>query len=289
MVRENETTHVPPLYETEPSSWTFDVGDFVDVRYQLEGTNVYSKWELAEVIDFADGESKQCMHVRTEMHGEELWLDVVCDRENVSVAFTKQESSSAISAKTTPFDVAMSSVGMKVHDVKADGNCLFRAISYRVSLTEDHHIQLRRMICEHMLKYRNHFGLYCEGSFDIWLEKMRHVGTWGDALCIQAAEEVLDRPIKVYSTESSVLTEPMNLVHNNIALSYHLSSVVPIELSYHGQSHYNALVPRVGKPRPLPIRDSNFMLNGRLKGWRTPKKPKNKKTFRTPVVRMSRW
>ena len=107
---------------------------------------------------------------------------------------------------------------------------------------------------------------------------MRRDGCWGGELVIQASEEILDRPIQVFSSEDP--SQPMNLIHNNVALAYHLKHVKPIRLSYHGRSHYNALVPLSVSDQDLEClgpRESRDILNGRLKGWRTPKLKRKKR------------
>ena len=206
-----------------------------------------------------------------------MWLDADIDRANVAVAFSKSADRSE--QDIDPFKDAMKSMGFRVRHVSADGNCLFRSIAFLVWGDESHHDYLRRLVCEHMLSHRSHFGLYTDGSFDQWLENMRQDGCWGGELAIQASEEILDRPIQVFSSEDP--SQPMNLIHNNVALAFHLKHVKPITLSYHGRSHYNALVPLAVVSEDnlecLGPRGSRDILNGRLKGWRTPKLKRKKR------------
>jgi OTU domain-containing protein 5 len=40
--------------------------------------------------------------------------------------------------------------GFKIVEIRGDGNCLFRAVSHQVFLTEEHHGLLRKKCVEHL-------------------------------------------------------------------------------------------------------------------------------------------
>lgn len=66
-----------------------------------------------------------------------------------------------------------------------------------------------------------------------YVSRKRMNGIWGDDLEIQALSEIYNRPIEIYAYQ----TEPMRTFHETDG------GEEPIRLSYHGQSHYNSIVP----------------------------------------------
>ena len=65
---------------------------------------------------------------------------------------------------------------------------------------------------------------------------MEKPGVWGDDVEIRALEEILDRIIRIYSSESKTM-EPINKNFEE-----ELKGVSPVNLTYHGNRHYNSLV-----------------------------------------------
>lgn len=163
--------------------------------------------------------------------------------------------------KERKFLEALGRKRLHVFEVEGDGNCLFRGISHQLYLTEDHHEVLRQKCVEHLMTYKSRFSLFCAEDFDEHVREMSQVGTWGDELEIRALEEILDRHIVIYSSESAKLDEPIN---TNIEEEKILNGVVPIMLSYHGLNHYNSIYDE-RYPLPLPLRGSNLLLQARTK------------------------
>lgn len=150
--------------------------------------------------------------------------------------------------------------GFHVVQIEGDGNCLFRAVSHQLYLTEDRHGELRAKCVKHMLLHRRRFEMFCDGNFDEHVKEMRLLGTWGDDLEIRALEEIVDRIICIYSSEMESVEEPTN---KNFEEDTLLQNVAPINLTYHGQSHFNSLCDERNPP-PLPLRHSTILLRSRV-------------------------
>lgn len=162
----------------------------------------------------------------------------------------------------------MEGIGLHVVEVEGDGNCLFRAVSHQLYLSEEHHMQLRTMCVEHMSRHRGRFQPFCPTNFDDHLRLMRQCGSWADDLEIRALEELLDREFSLYSSESrDAAPTPMNINFDEHLL---LESAEPIKLSYHGMSHYNSIFDEK-TPLPLDQRTSTVLLDERVRafegGW----------------------
>ncbi|XP_063446963.1 uncharacterized protein LOC134726488 [Mytilus trossulus] len=85
----------------------------------------------------------------------------------------------------------------------ADGNCLFRAISYAVSHTQVFHKKVRQDIIKHSLSISNHLTSLLENQYGTVEEhisgrKMRENNSWGTALEIIAAADLLKTDIYTF-------------------------------------------------------------------------------------------
>lgn len=162
--------------------------------------------------------------------------------------------------KERKFLEALGKKKLHVIEVEGDGNCLFRAISHQLYLTEDNHEVLRRKCVEHLMAHKHRFSLFCADDYDEHVREMAKSCSWGDELEIRALEEILDRHITIYSSEATKLDEPIN---TNIEEEAVLRGVVPIMLSYHGQNHYNSIYDEKF-PLPLPLRGTSLLLQSRM-------------------------
>ncbi|CAN0434489.1 unnamed protein product, partial [Discosporangium mesarthrocarpum] len=82
---------------------------------------------------------------------------------------------------------------------------------------------------------RDHFSQFVVEGFEGYVARKERDGVHGNNPEIQAVSELFNRPVEVYVPESGVV--PINIFHGG----YHTNSA-PIRLSYHGRSHYNAVV-----------------------------------------------
>jgi len=124
------------------------------------------------------------------------------------------------------------------------------------------HAALRRRTADHMARHQERFRVFvADEDFSAYLARVRADGVWGDDLEIRALEELLDRPVAIYSAEAPGLG-PMN-THFGDELRG-LKDVDPIKLSYHGHSHYNSVVDAT-IPLPLDERTTKVILKNREK------------------------
>ncbi len=154
--------------------------------------------------------------------------------------------------------------GYHIIEIEGDGNCLFRAISHQLYLNEEYHEQLRYFCVEHLKKHQKRFEKFIvDCKFDDYIEEMSKNGTWADDIEIRAMEEILDRNIHIYSSNSINPKDYLVPVNENPEEEKLMQGVIPINLSYHGQSHYNSIY-YDRTPLPLPLRNTKVLLNARL-------------------------
>ena len=168
----------------------------------------------------------------------------------------------------------MANAGLYIVEMAADGNCLFRAVAHQIYMNAEKHHELRKQCVNHMRKHRDRFALFCTTDFDTYLNNLSRDGSWGDDLEIKALEEIIDRAIVIYSSENKDLA-PMTANFDDLEVLHTISNtgvdtsdvtskkdILPLKLSYHGQSHYNSVFDGTC-PLPLKIRGTDVLLKHR--------------------------
>lgn len=91
--------------------------------------------------------------------------------------------------------------GRKMESVLGDGNCLFRALSFRLFEDEELHSKIRSDITHMINENKQKFTplLIQETSIEAHIRKMYKLGTWGTHLEIIAAATLYQLPIYVAS------------------------------------------------------------------------------------------
>jgi hypothetical protein len=126
--------------------------------------------------------------------------------------------------------------------------------------------------------------MFCSDNFDDHIKELSVLGTWGDDLEIRALEELLDRVICIYCSDSFNLMgessgtllagdgaiDVNNATHHAAPMKKNFeedelvgAGVAPISLSYHGQSHYNSVY-NEQIPLPLAPRTSHVIMKARM-------------------------
>lgn len=137
---------------------------------------------------------------------------------------------------------------LTVFPVEPDGNCLFRAVAHQVYGDPERHDIVRSDCCDYLEKNRNRFApLLGSDQFDQYVENKRQLKVWGDDPEIRAMEELYDRPIEIYTaTGLGSNTEPLKLhFDGDLPSDREMGPYIPIRLSFHGNNHYNSVIPYV--------------------------------------------
>ena len=143
---------------------------------------------------------------------------------------------------------------MNAHIIRqhGDGNCLFRAVAYLVYGDASVHDVVRAKCLEIMTKNKNYFQDFISADVDAYLTHLKKDAVWGGHTEIHAMSALYQRPIHVLSLntahpEQAPLCERIGHQKYGHAL--------PVLLSYHKRSHYNAIVSSVtnGPNASLPL------------------------------------
>lgn len=141
---------------------------------------------------------------------------------------------------------------LRVHEIDADGDCLYKAVAHQLSLAEDSddklsHQEIRDRTSEHMLNNAASFqpfllddqgDLVSETEFKNYCQRISKTKEWGGHLELTAISQFTNKPIHIYQAGNKrpIVIEPLNG-----------TSKRPILLSFHKHlyrlgEHYNSLV-----------------------------------------------
>ncbi|KAL9662726.1 hypothetical protein QQ045_027560 [Rhodiola kirilowii] len=125
--------------------------------------------------------------------------------------------------------------------IKADGNCLFRAVASQVYGNSKMYDVVRETCVSYMIRNHGHFSRFVNGDFMSYCTLKRNDKVYGETLELVALAYAYNRPIHTYSYN----IERVNVIHPPYA-----GNATPIKLSCHYGNHYNSLVE---VPRDFPI------------------------------------
>jgi OTU domain-containing protein 3 len=152
----------------------------------------------------------------------------------------------------TQLATELSHLGLRVHEVAADGSCFFRSLADQLEGRFRDHCYLRKTIVQHIKTNRDLYEPFIEDDepFDEYVESMEEEGTWAGNLELQAASIQLKVNLKIYQAG-----QPPWIVKN-----FSTEEVPMLHISYHDGMHYNSV--RLlddygtGPPEPIPIHNS---------------------------------
>ncbi|KAG6546372.1 hypothetical protein Mapa_012413 [Marchantia paleacea] len=126
-------------------------------------------------------------------------------------------------------------LGLKVVNMTGDGNCFFRAVADQLDGNEEEHSKYRRMVVDFLEEHRPDFEPFLEEEtpFDEYCNNMRQDGTWAGHMELQA---------------TSLATRCNICIHRILFPRWQIFNFqnpgTPIlQLSYHGEEHYNSVRP----------------------------------------------
>ncbi|XP_047951793.1 OVARIAN TUMOR DOMAIN-containing deubiquitinating enzyme 7 isoform X2 [Salvia hispanica] len=141
-------------------------------------------------------------------------------------------------------------LGLKIIQVTADGNCLFRALGDQLKGDEDQHQKYRGMVVRFIKDNRETFEPFVEDEvpFDNYCQSMGEDGTWAGHIELQAASLVTHRNICIHRNMS-----PRWYIQN-----FDKHEAPMIHLWYHDGKHYNSVRSKEdtcsGPARPIVIK-----------------------------------
>ncbi|CAI5736842.1 unnamed protein product [Peronospora destructor] len=169
----------------------------------------------------------------------------------------------------------LADVGCKLHEVKGDGNCLFRALSDQLFGDQQQHEQVREKIVNYLEQHRNDFEPFMEDEekFEKYCERMRENGTWGGNQELYAAARLFQAYIIVHQNQPSARIMVIECDQ--------LKPTRFIHVAYHGEDHYDSVrsITDPIEPDSLPV---SIELD--CNGFRSEEFAKRRQAHATPVA-----
>ncbi len=131
-------------------------------------------------------------------------------------------------------------MGLYVHEVQSDGNCLYRAVAMALYAMERQFMDLRATAANHLRDNKLEFLPFLEtedaNDFEGYCFRVESTAQWGGDLEIRVLSEALAQPIEVHQAGSDPLLFGDNSCGTTLLrISYH-------KTYYALGAHYNAIV-----------------------------------------------
>ncbi len=146
----------------------------------------------------------------------------------------------------------------RIYRVLGDGNCLFRALSFQLTGTQDHHLELRKLITNFEKNNEEvfsglHNAINCNTSFSEHIKNMKKTCTWGTTVEILACSSLFQADV-FFATDSYCLgqatwikysprTAPSSDLSRSTFISHLKMKNEWIEIIHVSQTHFDAIEP----------------------------------------------
>jgi len=168
----------------------------------------------------------------------------IAEQERINLAGPRYVESEAIRAK-------LAELGLVVHEIPADGDCLYGAISHQLQLCGMQRSvqELRKMTADCLRENRDEFApfltdpdtgeMLTADGFEAYCKKIEKTTCWGGQPEILALSMVLQQPIRVIQSNAADICTGSDKYRGGL----------PLTITYHhhmyrlGQ-HYNSVEPR---------------------------------------------
>ena len=182
------------------------------------------------------------------------WKPQLTDMGKVCQPNTKDGDSYLAFDKNSPeFEKQLTKLGLCLHDIPGDGNCLFRALGDQLEGHQENHFKHRCDVVDYMVEHRYAFEPFLEDgiSFNRYTAGLRNKGTHAGNDAIVAFAKIYDLNVIIHQLDQPTLT---------ISGAKTANTARKLHIAYHNGEHYSSVrrvetkttVPtkyQVGKPR----------------------------------------
>ena len=123
--------------------------------------------------------------------------------------------------------------GLQVKETKADGNCLFRALSDQLRGTEDFHAEFRANCAEYIEENKELYKFFMEDDETIedYINWIRQPAKWGSQLEMNALAQIYSFNVVIHKVDGPGMAQEF----------FPWGSVPTLHISYHLGEHYNSV------------------------------------------------
>nr|CAI5826677.1 unnamed protein product [Callosobruchus analis] len=157
-------------------------------------------------------------------------------------------------AETNAIKQALKSLNLKLHNIPADGNCLYLAVNHQLQITgrsTQSVNDLRKSTAEYLMKNKDDFmpfmcneldesEIVSEEQFESYCKDVATTKLWGGQLELRALSNILMCPIKVIQASGPPTLQGESFKGPELVLTYHRHL-------YRLGEHYNSTMPLTGE------------------------------------------
>mmetsp|Transcript_1964 Transcript_1964/g.3471 ORF Transcript_1964/g.3471 Transcript_1964/m.3471 type:complete len:316 (-) Transcript_1964:656-1603(-) len=225
-----------------------DVLDVLDIFRKEDSKEGKETWRGCQVVQTEGPYLIKIAYIGWNRSFDE-WLHVLQDAKRIAPfgSHTQEETETHAEVVNETFVKCLQKDrALTVVPMDSDGNCLFRAVAHQVYGDVERHDIVRSDCCDYLEKNRPRFEPLLEsGGFEAYVENKRKPQVWGDDPEIRAMEELYDRPMMIFvASGDGTQTEPLKLhFEGDLPSDEEMGDYTPICLSFHGNNHYNSVIP----------------------------------------------
>ncbi|VEN46868.1 unnamed protein product [Callosobruchus maculatus] len=157
-------------------------------------------------------------------------------------------------AETNAIKQVLKSLNLKLHNIPADGNCLYLAVNHQLQITgrsTQSVNDLRKSTAEYLMKNKDDFmpfmcneldesEIVSEEQFESYCKDVATTKLWGGQLELRALSNILMCPIKVIQASGPPTLQGESFKGPELVLTYHRHL-------YRLGEHYNSTMPLTGE------------------------------------------
>ncbi|KAJ8602428.1 hypothetical protein CTAYLR_001237 [Chrysophaeum taylorii] len=221
----------------------------LEARHRKELDDLEEDEEEAVVVENDEAQKKEVVERKREKARNKRNRRAARERERVervAAESTELEKTSERRAELDAINNVLAPAGLRIVEVAADGNCLYRAVEHQLALAgldspETTYSSLRRRAADYMRAHEDDFIAFFEGTdpktvFRDHCARVADTADWGGQTELLALANLLRVPIWVYSRDAPILKmgdtiqkPPLRLAFHRhyFALGEHYNSVAP--------------------------------------------------------------
>nr|CAI5817284.1 unnamed protein product [Callosobruchus analis] len=176
------------------------------------------------------------------------------EREKRIAEQTEKNKEGPRMAETNAIKQALKSLNLKLHNIPADGNCLYLAVNHQLQITgrsTQSVNDLRKSTAEYLMKNKDDFmpfmcneldesEIVSEEQFESYCKDVATTKLWGGQLELRALSNILMCPIKVIQATGPPTLQGESFKGPELVLTYHRHL-------YRLGEHYNSTMPLTGE------------------------------------------
>ncbi|XP_046907724.1 uncharacterized protein LOC124489115 [Hypomesus transpacificus] len=153
---------------------------------------------------------------------------LTCQDQDVLCARLKLVNENVQTTVATNVDVM--GCPCQIKNIKPDGNCFYRSLSFSICQNEEKHLKIRRSVVQHLEKNSFKFELYLRDEYTsvkdyVTKSRMYYCGSWATEIDIYAAADFLDTTIMTFNdgrwnAHRPTTTNPQSCTENGIFLNH---------------------------------------------------------------------